>query len=169
MFKTIGRPRIIEAEGELAEATRNAVTEFYYKQPTATADRLTSTFEGLSLSKPTLYRYLNDLWILSLKKVQLEPLERNTPERIQARKKWMEEMKSMGVDYMNNCVFIDEAGFNANLRRTQGWAPKGELAIVKVLTARANSISILGVISSKGLIKVCLKKPICHELNLSKA
>ncbi|KAL0080019.1 hypothetical protein J3Q64DRAFT_1680391, partial [Phycomyces blakesleeanus] len=65
LFKTIGRPRIIEAEGELAEATRNAVTEFYYKQPTATADqllgRLTSTFEGLSLSKPTLYCYLNDL------------------------------------------------------------------------------------------------------------
>ncbi|KAI8646643.1 hypothetical protein BD408DRAFT_318989, partial [Parasitella parasitica] len=121
LFKIIGRPRIIEAEGELAEATRNAVTEFYYKQPTATADqlldRLTSTFEGLSLSKPTLYRYLNDLWILSLKKVQLEPLERNTPERIQARKKWVEEMKNMGVDYMSNCVFIDEAGFNANLRR----------------------------------------------------
>ncbi|KAI9254711.1 hypothetical protein EDC94DRAFT_662224 [Helicostylum pulchrum] len=165
--------RIIEAKCELAEATRNAVTEFYYKQPTATAeqllDRLTSTFEGLSLSKSTLYCYLNDLWILSLKKAQLEPLERNTPERIQARKKWIEEMKSMGVDYMNNCVFIDEAGFNANLRRTQGRAPKGELAIVKVLTARANSISILGAIPSKGLIKVCLRKPICHELNLSKA
>lgn len=31
LFKTIGRPRIIEAEGELAETTRNAVTEFYYK------------------------------------------------------------------------------------------------------------------------------------------
>ncbi|KAI9254709.1 hypothetical protein EDC94DRAFT_678790 [Helicostylum pulchrum] len=157
LFKTIGRPRIIEAKCELAEATRNAVTEFYYKQPTATAeqllDRLTSTFEGLSLSKSTLYCYLNDLWILSLKKAQLEPLERNTPERIQARKKWIEEMKSMGVDYMNNCVFIDEAGFNANLRRTQGRAPKGELAIVKVLTARANSISILGAIPSKGLIK----------------
>lgn len=66
----------------------------------------------------------------------------------------------MGVDYMNNCVFIDEAGFNANLRRTQGWAPKGEPAIVKVLTARANSISILGAISSKGLIKVCVRKSI---------
>lgn len=164
LFKTLGRPRIIEADGELAEATKNAVTEFYYKQPTATADqlleRLTSTFEGLSLSKPTLYRYLNELWFLTLKKVQLEPLERNTPEKIQARKKWVEEIKSMGVDYMNNCVFIDEAGFNANLRRTQGWAPKGEPAIVKVLTARANSISILGAISSKGLIKVCLRKPI---------
>lgn len=62
----------------------------------------------------------------------------------------------MSVDYMNNSVFIDESGFNANLR-TQGWAPKGEA--VKVLTARANSISILGTISAKGLIKISLRKP----------
>lgn len=40
LFKTIGRPRIIEAEVELAEATKNAITEFYYKQPTATADQI---------------------------------------------------------------------------------------------------------------------------------
>ena len=64
----------------------------------------------------------------------------------------------MGVDYMSNCVFIDVAGFNANLRRTQGWAPKGKPATVKVVTARVNSISILGTILIKGLIKVCLKK-----------
>jgi transposase len=61
---------------------------------------------------------------------------------------------------MTNCIFIDEAGFNANLRRTQGWAPIGETPRVKVLAARANSISILGATSPKGLIKVCLRKPI---------
>ncbi|KAG1135061.1 hypothetical protein G6F37_007927 [Rhizopus arrhizus] len=65
----------------------------------------------------------------------------------------------MDVDYMNNCVFIDESGFNANLRRTQGWAPKEETAKVKVLTAKANSISILDAISAKYLIKISLRKP----------
>lgn len=50
-----------------------------------------------------------------------------------------------GVDYMSNCVFIVGAGFNANLRRAQGWAPKGQTPIAKLLTTRANSISILGV------------------------
>lgn len=101
-----------------------------------------------------------DLWIFTLKKVQLEPVERNTPERIQSRKEWVEMVKRLGVDYMENCVFIDESGFNANLRRTQGWAPKGEMAKVKVATARANSISILGATCSKGLIKISLRKPI---------
>ncbi|CEP17123.1 hypothetical protein [Parasitella parasitica] len=65
LFKTIGRPRIIEAEGDLTVATKNTVTKFHFKQPTVTAnqllDRLISTVEALSLSKPTLYHYLNDL------------------------------------------------------------------------------------------------------------
>lgn len=61
-------------------------------------------------------------------------------------------VKELGVDYMSNCVFINESGFNANLRRTQGWASKGEAVKVKVLTARANSISTLAATSAKGLI-----------------
>ncbi|KAG1344247.1 hypothetical protein G6F62_004549 [Rhizopus arrhizus] len=122
-------------------------------KPTATVeqlmDQLTSNFEDLSLSKRTVYRYLADLWIFTLKGVQLEPVERNTPERILARKEWVEGLRDTDVDYMRNCVFIDEAGFNANLRRSQGWSPKGQPAIVKVLTVRASSISILGATSAK--------------------
>lgn len=70
---------------------------------------------------------------------------------------------SNGCGLHDNCAFIDEAGLNANLRRTQGWAPVGEIPKVKVLTARANSISILGAIYPKGLIKICLRKPIPPE------
>lgn len=44
-------------------------------------------------------------------------VERNIPQRIQARKQWVEMVEEMGIDYMNNSVFIDESGFNANLRR----------------------------------------------------
>ncbi|KAI7868545.1 hypothetical protein BDF14DRAFT_1694770, partial [Spinellus fusiger] len=92
LFKTIGRPRIIEPEGELAEATGNVVADLYFKQPTSTIDqlmdRLNSSFSELTISKRTLYRYMADLWIFSLKKVQLEPEERNAPEKIQARKEW---------------------------------------------------------------------------------
>ncbi|CAO3673298.1 unnamed protein product [Rhizopus stolonifer] len=124
LFKTIGRPRIIELEGELAEATKNLVSDFYYKYPTATIDQLmdqmNNSFEDLAILKRTLYRYMSVLWIFTLKKVQLEPVERNIPERIQARKQWEEMMKEMGVNYINNSVFIDESEFNVNLRKTQG-------------------------------------------------
>ncbi|KAI8882282.1 hypothetical protein K501DRAFT_187061, partial [Backusella circina FSU 941] len=102
LFKTIGRQRIIEPERELAEATKGLVTDFYLKQPTATVDQLmeqlTKVFEDFSLSKRTVYRYLADLWIFTLKGVQLEPVERNTPARILARKEWVKELKKTDVD-----------------------------------------------------------------------
>lgn len=44
------------------------------------------------------------------------------------------------INYMSNCIFIDEAGFHANLRRTQGWVPKDEPSKAIVLTARTNTI-----------------------------
>ncbi|KAI7869254.1 uncharacterized protein EV154DRAFT_403270, partial [Mucor mucedo] len=92
-----------------------------------------------------------------LKRVKLEPEERNVSDRIQARKEWVDEAIAMGVDYMNNCILIDEVGFNADLRKTQVWAPVGDTPIVKVLSDRANSFSILGATFAKGLFKICLK------------
>lgn len=58
LFKTIGRPRIIEPEGELAAATKNVVSDLYFKNPTATIDQLmdniTSNFEDLVISKKNI-------------------------------------------------------------------------------------------------------------------
>ncbi|CAO0795840.1 unnamed protein product [Mucor circinelloides] len=76
---------------------------------------------------------MTDLWLFSLKRVRTEPEDRNFPEKIQQRKEWVIATQEMGVDYMVNCIFIDEAGFNANLRRAQGWAPIGETPIVEAL------------------------------------
>ncbi|KAI7854230.1 hypothetical protein BDC45DRAFT_463471, partial [Circinella umbellata] len=42
----------------------------------------------------------------------------------------------------------------------QGPVPKGGGCQVKILTARANSISILGAASTEGLIKISSRKPI---------
>lgn len=79
LFKTIGRPRMIEPEGELAESTRDLVSGFYCKYPTATIDQLmdqmNNSFEDLTISKRTLYRHMAGLWIFTLKKIQLEPVE----------------------------------------------------------------------------------------------
>jgi hypothetical protein len=51
---------------------------------------MTNKFEDLSISKRTLYHYMAELWVFTFKKIQLEPVKRNTPERIQARKEWVE-------------------------------------------------------------------------------
>ncbi|KAI9256247.1 hypothetical protein BY458DRAFT_519485 [Sporodiniella umbellata] len=67
-------------------------------------DQMTSSFKNLIISKGTLYRYMADLWIFTIEKAQLEPVERSTSERIQTRKVWVERVKKLGVDYMSNCV-----------------------------------------------------------------
>jgi hypothetical protein len=64
------------------------------------------------------------------------------------------------ADFMSNSVFIDESELKEILRRIQGWAPKGKAAKVKVLSTKVSSISILGAISVKNLIKINLRKPI---------
>lgn len=72
-------------------ATKQIVSDFYFKYPTATVDqllnKLTDDFEDFSILKATVYRYLGDLWFFTLKKVMLEPVEKNTPSRLEERKK----------------------------------------------------------------------------------
>jgi hypothetical protein len=58
---------------------------------------------------------------------------------------------------MQNCIFIDAAGFNLHTVRSQGRSKKGELAKVVVATTRGPSVSILGAICSLGVVNVGLK------------
>jgi hypothetical protein len=53
------------------------------------------------------------------------------------------------MNYLENCVFVDESAFNINMRPSGGWAEKGKPAIVTAPSTRAVSHTILGVISSK--------------------
>jgi hypothetical protein len=48
------------------------------------------------------------------------------------------------MDYTSNCVFIDEAAFHINMKRTFAWSKKGERAVVKTPKTRAQTTAILG-------------------------
>ncbi|CEI96709.1 hypothetical protein RMCBS344292_10866 [Rhizopus microsporus] len=123
LFKPLGRPKAIEPEGKLDEDMKGFVTEYNKEYTYATMDQLTKElteyFENLKLLKATLHHYMAGLWELSFKKANLEPIERNSPAKIQARVDWIEKWYSTEMDYMTNCVFIDETAFHVNLRRTQ--------------------------------------------------
>ncbi|KAF9981296.1 hypothetical protein BGZ79_006167, partial [Entomortierella chlamydospora] len=55
-------------------------------------------------------------------------------------------------NYRKKTIFIDEAGFNLHLIREYGWSPRGMPANVLRPTARGRNISVLGAISSCGII-----------------
>ncbi|KAG1448905.1 hypothetical protein G6F46_011069 [Rhizopus delemar] len=63
------------------------------------------------------------------------------------------------MNFLTNCVFLDESAFDINMKRSRAWSKKGTQAIVTRPTTRANTTSILGAISAAGLIAVGVKKP----------
>lgn len=62
---------------------------------------------------------------MSLKRALLQPAERNRNTKIEARFQWVTELLKNDIDYMTNCVFIDELSFNINMKRSMGWATSG--------------------------------------------
>ncbi|OAD80737.1 hypothetical protein PHYBLDRAFT_161375 [Phycomyces blakesleeanus NRRL 1555(-)] len=53
--------------------------------------------------------------------------------------------------------FLDESAFHINLKRDMTWSKKGTPAVVTVPITKAKATSILGAISSRGLINVSLR------------
>lgn len=88
-----------------------------------------------------------------------KPVEekRNTPEVIKSRKEFESKLQELGISYKTNCIFVDEAGFNANLIRGRGYSRKGEDAVVKTKTKRAVNVTILAAISYQGVEDVTAK------------
>jgi hypothetical protein len=53
---------------------------------------------------------------ITIKKPHFEAEARNTVVNLQTRYEWFMDWKEKGLDYTNNCVFINEAGFHINMR-----------------------------------------------------
>ena len=62
------------------------------------------------------------------------------------------------LDYTNNRVFIDEAGFHINMRNNWARSPAGTRAVVKIVKTRVTSHTVIGAIHSSAVLHVVLKK-----------
>jgi hypothetical protein len=56
------------------------------------------------------------------------------------------------MDYLTNCVFIDEAVFHINMKRTVAWSKVDTRAEVILPKTRVKTTTILGAISAVGVI-----------------
>jgi hypothetical protein len=134
---------------------------FYDEKPTATIDdginELIKSFKGLSIKKSRVAEFMKEECNLSLKSITRHPAQRNSPETIEARAVWVAEWLAKGTDY-NNCVFLDESGFNINMTRGKAWSKVGEPAIEVIPFTRAVSKTALGAISSIGVVNVSVRE-----------
>ena len=98
--------------------------------------------------------------MVTLKKLEKLPAARNTDRVIKLRKERVEEWEMIqDLDFANNCIFIDEAGFNLHTQRKFGRSLKGTPAKDTVPTGRGVTVSILGSITDAGVIDISLKQP----------
>lgn len=121
---------------------------------------LCAKFEGLSISSSAVRNHMVNHCKLSLKNTKQYNLERDSDRTIKLRFDYITTWRADGVNYMENCVFIDEAGFNTHQTRIRGWSKVGEPAIAKVPKHKGTNISIIGCISSWGIVNFCKVDPL---------
>lgn len=147
----------------LNEQHKAYLVDFFDENPTAViqdaVENLTRSFEGLEIKKSRVAEFMKEDCNLSIKVITRHPKARNSPKTIEARAKWVEEWLQKGLLYMQNCVFLDETGFDINMRRTRGWSTRGKPAVVESPSARGVSHTVIGAISAAGVINVSLREP----------
>ncbi|KAI8989505.1 hypothetical protein BDB01DRAFT_842174 [Pilobolus umbonatus] len=150
--KKVGRKCI------LTEEHKATVITFIDANPSATVvevtEHLLKQFHDLKVVNNSMRHECN----LSLKKAEFHSIERNGPTKIEERHNWVCKWKNTDMNFLTNCVFLDESAFDINMKRSRAWSKKGTQAIVTRPTTRANTTSILGAISAAGLITVGKRK-----------
>ncbi len=87
---------------------------------------------------------------LSIKLINRHPLARNDDKNLKARAEWVEKLISNGVNYLDNCIFVDEFGFDINMRRSRGRSQRGMKTTTTTPPTKATSHTVLGAISANG-------------------
>jgi hypothetical protein len=98
-----------------------------------------------------------------MKKLEKLPEARNDIKTLEKRRlKILEWMELADFDYEKNCVFIDEAGFNMNIKGKFGRSVRGTPAKTTVATQRYISITIIGAMCERGIVNLHLMFMVQH-------
>ncbi|EIE85106.1 hypothetical protein RO3G_09816 [Rhizopus delemar RA 99-880] len=148
---------------QLGQEHKTHLINFYDDNPQArligAVDSLTHSFADLSIKKSTVHNFLKSECNLSFKRVTLRPVARNDTTKIAARLAWVKHWTMTDMNYLGNCVFVDESAFNINMRPSGGWSEKGTPAIVTTPSTRAISHTVLGAISARFIVSMELRSP----------
>ncbi|KAG1325849.1 hypothetical protein G6F63_011984 [Rhizopus arrhizus] len=100
-----------------------------------------------------------DMLTNNLKQITCWPEAKANVDNIQSRYDWVVKWSNTDMDFSKNCVFIDEAGFDINLKPSRAWAPRGQMAVTTAPTTKAPSHTILNTIPSVGVINLSIRVP----------
>ncbi|KAG0906821.1 hypothetical protein G6F57_010311 [Rhizopus arrhizus] len=147
--------------GMLQEEHKEYIINLYDQNPQACGvdivDSLTKSFENFSLKETSARNFMKTECNLSFKRATLRSSERNSEDKLRQRFEWVERWTSTDMDYLFNCVFVDESGFDINIRPPSAWSTVGTPAIVETKSTKVTSHTILGTISAIGVVDIELR------------
>lgn len=114
--RPVGRPLTINSE------QKEYLIDLIDQKPSIVLDEMmedfTSRFTDLEISRSSLHKFITTKCNISLKRAHFQPEERNGETKIEARFQWVTEILKTDINYLSNCVFIDESSFNVNMKRS---------------------------------------------------
>ncbi|RCI00974.1 hypothetical protein CU098_011803, partial [Rhizopus stolonifer] len=135
---------------------KDFLVEPFDKGPAATIEdaieELPANFEGIEIGSTTVHDFLKIDMNFAFRRATFHAEKRNNEKNVEERYKWATEIANSDVDFLRNCIFINESGFHVNLKRTGAWGPKGKTPVIEVENSYAVSHTILGAISIYGVI-----------------
>ncbi|KAG1154276.1 hypothetical protein G6F37_009600 [Rhizopus arrhizus] len=135
----------------LQQEHKEYIINLYDQNPQARVvdivESLTKSFENFSLKETSVRNFMKTECNLSFKRAILRSSEQNSEDKLRQCFEWAELWTSTDMDYLSNCVFVDEIGFDINMRPPSAWSTVITPAIVETHT-------ILGAISAMGVVVV---------------
>ncbi|KAI8890164.1 hypothetical protein K501DRAFT_168947 [Backusella circina FSU 941] len=142
---------------------KDFLVEPFDKDPAATIEdaieELSAHFEGIKIGSTTVHGFLKVDMNFIFKRATFHAEKRNNEENVEERYKWATEIVNSGVNFLRNCIVIDESGFHVNLKRTGAWGLKGKTSVIEVENSQSVSHTILGSISVYGVIHTSVRMP----------
>ncbi|KAI7847508.1 hypothetical protein BDC45DRAFT_525920, partial [Circinella umbellata] len=129
---------------QLDDRHKDRLVKFFDDNKRATIEdavkELTQNFENLEIKKSRVVEFMKNECNFSIKVISRHPTARNSTAE------WLEKE----MVYLQNCVFLDETGFDINMICVRAWSICGEPAVVETPSGKAVSHTVLGAISSIG-------------------
>ena len=151
--------KVNRAKSQLQEEHKHSLTNLFDEQPQVTrkdaVDDLTTAFEGFSLKESQIGTFIKNGCNLMVKRITRPSVARNPEETLIKRKEWADT----DMDYLSNCIFVNESAFDINMRPSKARSAKGTPAIVTTPTTRTVSHTTLGVISAMGVVNIEIRLP----------
>ncbi|CEJ01893.1 hypothetical protein RMCBS344292_15914 [Rhizopus microsporus] len=113
--------KIVDRRYILTEEHKATVINFIDANPSATVvevtEHLLKRFHNLKVSRSTVDNFMRRECNLSLKKADFRSIERNNPAKIEERHNWVCKWENTDMNFLTNCMFLDESAFGINMKR----------------------------------------------------